>query len=498
MFIGIDLGTTNSAVAALGTSGRPEMLANADGTNVTPSAVYFEPGETERALVGHLARAQRDIDPARLFESFKRRMADPAPITQGGLAKTPVELSTCVLRRLVEDASARVGPIRRAVVTVPANFANEARLATLRAADLAGLLGTQLINEPTAALFYYSFDRAVHGTVVVYDFGGGTLDVTVARVDGKNVEIVTSRGDPRLGGIDFDRRLQDLVMPADFDPGVHQLSTPIEELKKQLSFRDEATVHLAGGAGGRRSVQVTRAQFESACASLIAKSSLLVESVLAEAGLKPAEVTDVFLVGGSTRMPMVQRHLEKLFGRPPVCHVNPDEVVALGAALYAGYSAGRSTEAATTLNPEQASAVGAMSLLEVANHYFGSIALEQQGNLPPRLRNSILIKKNSALPCSHTESYYTVGYNQRTVECRVTQSSTPEMDPDFVRVIWSGKLGPLPAGRPPGMEVSVTYSYDRNQLMHCTFVDVASGVRQDVRLGLGGDAAETGDRFVVE
>jgi molecular chaperone DnaK len=365
---------------------------------------------------------------------------------------------------------------------------------------------THLINEPTAALFFYSFDRPITGTVVVYDFGGGTLDVTLARVDGKHVEIVTSRGDPRLGGIDFDRKLEEVVHAAyraevgePFDPAVHQLSTPVEELKKQLSFREDATVSVAGGAGGRRSFRVTRAEFEKSCATLISKSALLVESVLAEAGLAPAAISDVFLVGGSTRMPMVQAHLERRFGRAPVCHVNPDEVVALGAALYAGWAAGQGDEPAK-LNEAQATAVGSLNLVEVANHFFGTISLVEENGLPPRLRNTIVIEKNTPLPCSRTESYYTVSYGQRRVDCRVTQASTREADPDFVRVIWSGALGPLPSNRPPGMEMRVTYSYDRSQIMHCVFVDTATGIRQEVRLGLapGRAAADDGEKFVVE
>jgi molecular chaperone DnaK len=221
--------------------------------------------------------------------------------------------------------------------------------------------------------------------------------------------------------------------------------------------------------------------------------------VLTEAGLAPAAVSDVFLVGGSTRMPMVQAHLERQFGRAPVCHVNPDEVVALGAALYAGWAAVQG-DGAPALNAEQASAVGSLNLIEVANHFFGTISLVEENGLPRRLRNTIVLEKNTPLPCSRTESYYTVAYGQRRVDCRVTQASTRETDPDFVRVIWSGFLGPLPPGRPPGMEMKVTYSYDKSQIMHCVFVDVASGVRQQVRLGLAPEAraAESGEKFVVE
>jgi molecular chaperone DnaK (HSP70) len=184
-------------------------------------------------------------------------------------------------------------------------------------------------------------------------------------------------------------------------------------------------------------------------------------------------------------------------GRAPVCHVNPDEVVAMGAALYAGLNAD-----AGELNVAQQTVVNSMKLQEVANHYFGTISLRIAPDGVARQFNSILIDKNSKLPSSRTESYYTVAPGQTSVECRVTQSATRELDPDFVRVIWSGELGPLPAGRPPNMEIRVTYSYDRNQVMHCAFEDVSSGLKRTVELGLDSGLARQGDvaadPFVVE
>jgi molecular chaperone DnaK len=243
-------------------------------------------------------------------------------------------------------------------------------------------------------------------------------------------------------------------------------------------------------------LNVTRQEFEAASSTLITRSDLLVDSVLVEAGLNPDDISNCFLVGGSTRMPRVKSQLAKLLGHEPVCHANPDEVVAMGAALYSGVNADPAE-----LNTAQATALANMKLQEVANHYFGTLSLQIGPDRVPRLRNSILIDKNSKLPASRTESYYTVHAGQTAVDCRITQSATREHDPDFVRVIWKGDLGPLPEGRPPNMEIRVTYSYDLNQVMHCEFEDVATGLRRVVDLGVH-DGTElspgSDDKFVVE
>lgn len=503
--VGIDLGTTNSAIAILDRTGRPEIVPNREGDHVTPSAVFFEPGDSNRTVVGQSAKDNAPVYPERVFQAFKRNMAANPPMPLDGIHVTPIELSSLVLRKLVQDASRQTGAITGAVVTVPANFTNEARLATMKAGELAGLSVSNIVNEPTAALFYYSYHRDVGGTVVVYDFGGGTLDVTIARVNGRDVQIIASKGDPRLGGIDFDRKFEEVVHRTfqastgeAFNPAIHQLGKTPEEYKKQLSSRAETSVQVVGGTVGRKILTITRQEFEAATSTLISKADLLVDSTLDEAGLRPSDISDVFLVGGSTRMPMVTAHLTRIFGRAPVCHVNPDEVVALGAALYAGLNADHSQ-----LNAAQSSVVRSMKLQEVANHYFGTISLDvHPSTAEHRLRNSIIIEKNTKLPCAKTESYYTVSPGQTEVDCRVTQSATRETDPDFVRIIWDGALGPLPPGRPAQMEIRVTYSYDTNQIMHCLFEDVASGLRHEIDIGLKGDAealdADGVEKFLVE
>lgn len=489
--VGIDLGTTNSAIAMMDGTGRPTIIENTLGSSMTPSVVAIV-GDGSEPIVGEDAKVDLALAPEFKFAAFKREMDTGDQRLASELPGTsPVELSSAVLKSLLADAKDRAVNIGTVVISVPANFANEARVATVDAATLAGLDGVHLVNEPTAALFYYSLERTIAGIAVVYDFGGGTLDVSVARVDGRDVEILTSRGDHKLGGLDFDAKLEELIeekvreesgSDAEFD-----LGRTIEEYKKQLTTRTEINVQATSPDFGREIVTVTREEFEQRCSSLIARAEMVFESALQDAGVEPEEVVDVFLVGGSSRMPMVRAHIESFMGRPPVCYVNPDEVVALGAALYSGTKS--DPEA---LNAAQSTVVGSMQLQDVANHFFGTTILsESVGRLG--IQVDTIIPKNTPIPCSVTRSYYTVSEGQTQVRCDVTQSSTRESDPDFVRIIWEGELGPLPDGREPNCEVQVTFAYDENQIMRCSFEDVESGITQEVEIGITGTATDTSD-----
>ncbi len=504
--VGIDLGTTNSAIAILDDAGRPKIVENAEGSNITPSAVFYDPNDHSNVTVGQTAKDYDSIHPNFVFQAFKRGMDQAGPFKRDGraygLEATAVELSALVLKKLVRDAQNRVGHIDSAVITVPASFVDEARRATIAAGEQAGLTVKHIVNEPTAALFYYSFERSLGGTVVVYDFGGGTLDVSVANVSGKDVEIVTSKGDPSLGGLNFDDELLALIAAkyqaqtgtALDTENTHALDRSVETYKKQLSTRETTSVQVTGGSGGRQIFDVSRAEFEAVTAVLIGRADMLVEGALADAGLKPTDIKDIFLVGGSTRMPMVSAHLQSLFKKAPICNINPDEVVALGAALYAGVNADPSQ-----LNAAQASSVQSMKLREVANHHYGTVIFDTSHATESRLRVSVVIEKNTPIPAARTRSYYTVNKGQTTVDCVVTQSSTRESDPDFVRTIWSGELGPLPPNRPSHQQIDVHFSYDTNQVMQCSFVDVESGIKQEVALGMS-ESPSAGidlDKFTV-
>jgi molecular chaperone DnaK len=495
--IGIDLGTSFSAVAVIDETGRPKIVPNKDNSHLTPSCVVeISEGVME---VGEYARRQWGNAPETAAARFKRDMGTSAKFSISGREFTPTQLSTFVLKRLVNDASARIGAISEAVITIPANFAHEAREATLVAAKAAGLNVKYIINEPTAAALYYAFKhgRDLNGTYAVYDLGGGTFDISIIRMNGQQVDVIASNGIAKLGGDDFDAALQGIVqrkykdLTGRFLPPDEFTKNAAEIEKKSLSNRKQITIRT-----GRQLIDVTREEFEEAISSLIAQAEMLCEATLEEAKLKPADIQSVLLAGGSTRVPVVQESVERVFGQPPVSTENVDEVVALGAALYSAYKADR-----MSLSSAQRSAVARMKLSETTGKCFGTLAVffDEIRNQPV-LRNSILIAKGEKIPCSVTKPFYTVREGQTAVECQVTESTAPETDPRFVKIIWRGELS-LPAGRPSEQEIKVTFSYDENQVMKCSFVDVATSRTSQVDLSMSAakkaEASEV-EKFLVE
>lgn len=495
IIVGIDLGTTNSNIARLDDTGRPVMIENpnsSESPNITPSVVVFN-GET--VLVGDSAKEYLHIDkhgPG--FEKWKLMMQVPQPIAVGGVSKTPIELSSLVLKELVSAAEQKTGQqVESAVITIPAKFEEEARRNTIAAGEAIGLKIKDIINEPTAALLYYSLSHKIVGKVVVFDFGGGTLDITVAEVNGQDIRVVCSNGDD-VGGQNFDDVMKALIVAAfeleskeKFDENVHTLGASPEIYKKRLSAKPEVQAQVTGGRSGRTVVTITRESFEKATAMLLARAAMMIENTLTEANLTVKDVSDVYLVGGSTRMPMVVKLLTEYFKKAPVALVNPDEAVALGAALYAGLKA-----APSLLNPAQRAAVQQVQLQEVANHYYGTLSMAELSGGQKALRVSNVIAKNTPIPHTAEETYYTTSEGQTSVLARVTQSATDEDDPDFVRIIWEGRLGPFPEGRPAEQPILVRYSYDANQVMHCTFTDVGTGISKEVDLSFADSKAAKG------
>jgi len=495
IIVGIDLGTTNSNIARLDDTGRPLMIENpnsSESPNITPSVVVFD---GENILVGDSAKEYLHIDkhgPG--FEKWKLEMQHPLPITAGGVSKTPIELSSLVLKELISAAEKKTGQqVESAVITIPAKFEEEARRNTIAAGEAIGLKIKDIINEPTAALLYYSLSHKILGKVIVFDFGGGTLDITAAEVNGQDIRVICSNGD-NVGGQDFDDIVESLIVTAfeteskeKFDEDVHTLGASPEMYKKRLSTKSEVQAQVTGGKAGRTVVTITRESFEKATAMLMAKAAMMIENTMTEANLSIKDVSDVYLVGGSTRMPMVVALLTEYFKKAPVALVNPDEAVALGAALYAGLKA-----APALLNPAQRAAVQQVQLQEVANHYYGTLSVSQLSGGQQALRVSNVIAKNTPIPHTAEETYYTMSEGQTAVLARVTQSATDEDDPDFVRIIWEGELGPFPAGRPAGQPILVRYSYDANQVMHCTFTDVGTGISKEVNLSFADSKAAKG------
>ena len=492
--IGIDLGTTFSAVANIDESGRSAIVLNERGDNITPSCVAMHKGSL---VVGEVARRTWGNDPENAASRFKRDMGSSSKYTIAGTEYTPTQLSAEVLKKLKKDTEEKLGPIDEVVVTIPANFSQEARDATMEAATLAGLNVKYIINEPTAAALYYAFqsDGGLSGTFVVFDLGGGTFDVSVIKVNGQDIEVVASNGLQKLGGDDFDNVLWDLVADKYLKESGKQLTRedfPInaaEEEKKSLSKRKRTTAEIE-----RTLVDLSRIEYEEVISSLVAQIEMICEATLDEAGIAPGDITKVFLAGGSTRMPAITDCAKRVFKQDPVATVNVDEVVALGAALYAAYKGD-----SKNLTAIQKKSISKLALTETTNMCFGTICLGDSESKGKTLMNSILIKKGTEVPCETTDSYYTIGDGQTKVDCQITESRSAETNPKFVKILWAGDLE-LPAGRPAGQEVQVTYSYDENQIMHASFKDIESGKTLQIPLNMGGEKRDSSDinKFLVD
>lgn len=494
-YVGIDLGTTFSAVATIDETGRPVIVHNHEGANITPSVVWVrEDGTVE---VGEEARKVWGVNPGQAAARFKRDMGSSTSTTISGREYTPTQLSAHVLRRLVDDAKATIGTVADAVVTIPANFAHEAREATLEAARSAGLNIRYIINEPTAAALYYAFKsgEALHGHYAVYDLGGGTFDVSIIRVDGQEVDVVASNGVARLGGADFDLSLQRLVQDKYKAQCGRELAerayskNDAESDKRSLSRRDRVAVQA-----GDHVIDVTRAEFEAAISTFVMQAEMLAEATLDEAELSVSQIRGVLLVGGSTRMPCIHQSVERVFKQKPVASANVDEVVALGAALYAAYKSDR-----THLNALQSASVQKLKVSESTSKCFGTISVTEDKMRGVILRNSVLINKGERIPCAVTSTFYTVRDGQTSVDCQVTESTAPETDPNFVRVVWQGSLS-LPPNRPEGQAIEVRFAYDDNQTMKCSFKDVTTGRVTEVDLSFADQAADSQrtSKFLVE
>ena len=428
-FIGIDLGTTFSSVATIDDTGRPSIVHNKEGTNITPSCVSeTSPGVME---VGEFARRQWGNAPDTAAARFKRDMGTSVTHAINGQDFTPTQLSTFVLKKLVADAAQSLGAIGDAVVTIPANFAHEARDATMVAAKAAGLNVRHIVNEPTAAALYYAFKSGedLGGMYAVYDLGGGTFDVSIISVNGQNVEVLATNGVSKLGGDDLDAALQKLVRSKFKELTGNDLAdddftkNDAEEEKKSLSARKKVIIRVA-----RQLIDITREEFEEAISSYITQAEMMCEATINEAGIEVVDINGVFLAGGSTRIPLVAESVKKVFNQEPISSVNVDEVVSLGAALYAAYKGDRDK-----LSIVQKNAIQKIKVSESTSKCFGTISIgHDEARNTHKLFNSILIRKGQKIPCSVTESFYTTHDGQERVSCKITESTAPETDPSEI------------------------------------------------------------------
>jgi molecular chaperone DnaK len=490
--VGIDLGTTFSALAILNGIGKPEIIPNSDGERLTPSAIFFDEEDSDIIRVGVEAVNSRHLNAERSVRWIKRHMGDADYRRKIDSREwTPVELSALILKKLKQDCSVNNEGIQDAVITVPAHFDEARRKATMEAGKMAGLNVIGIVNEPVAAALYYATTREVSGKVLVYDLGGGTFDVTILDVKGQQMDIVCSQGDHALGGVDFDRKVLELLEQQYRDNCNAELITSdedrakyedeAEDIKRTLSRRDVAKIMLYGPAGNMRA-EITRKMFEDAIADLMNRADILTEVALEEAGIEPSAIDKVLLVGGSTRVPLVQQHMEKMFGFAPETAVNVDECVSLGAALHAGLTMLR--EKPDQVPPGVANGLKDINLTDVCNHSYGTICAPIDTETGKRvIENRIILKKNTPLPCEASQTFYTLTDGQSQIEVTITQGE--DTDVEYVKKIATHKFD-LPPDRAAGCPIKVTYGYDLNQRMHCKFEDVQSSKVLEVDLDLDG------------